>query len=264
MNLAFSQNMLLYGLVGFFCLVSLLLFYVAQKQIKETRRLREQLYSSQSQNGTGDLATRLTHDISNPLSVIRGAVTEILRTSDDEIINQDLAQIFLKVEEISKLVQNARGYLYQNGGLKEEVIDLKALVDDVLLFYSQRLETHGIELHLINLDNVFLEGSHAQLEQLLLDLVSASIEEVELLPHKWIEISAHYRDHHVQISFRNSGNDPSQELRKRVDGWFFTSGHKGEINLEDKKFTTITLDVPLSKTGSSFSDPHPIRPVGPS
>jgi signal transduction histidine kinase len=239
-----TQNNLSLILMGFFFLVSLLIFFVGRRQVKEAHYLRDQLKLLRSFYGEGNLAFRMTHEIGNPLSFIRGAVNELLRKTDDEVIKQDLAQILLNVEHIARLVHDARDYIYQNQGIDEEELDLKEVVDDVLLFNRQRLEVHGIELRLRNVDGIALVGNRAQLEQLLVDLLNSSIEEVENLNEKWIEISAKHTEHHVRICFTNSGNGPSLDIEKKINGWFFNSGRNGTVHFENGPHTSYVLDLP--------------------
>lgn len=247
MNLGYSISLLLLGLIGFLVWVSYEIYFIGKAQLKENRARKKQLRDLQKLTGPEKLAACITHEIGNPLSVIKDGVNGLLRKTDDEIVKQDLAQILIKLESISKIVQNSRDYLYRTDGLKEDHINLKDVIDDVLLFYSQRLESHGVDLYLKNIEDMFFKGHRGQFEQLLLDLLSTSMEAIEELPEKWIEITANQTSDHVRVSFRNSGHGFSKEFGRR----FMISKYSGDIHFENEPHTKFILNLPLA------NDHHP-------
>jgi len=187
----------------------------------------------------------MTHEISNPLSVIKSATNELLQHNKDEVIKQDLAQILIGVEHVSQIVDKARNYLHQQEGFESNLINLRKLIDNVLLFYSQLLETYNIELYLKNIDSVYVEGDSGELEELLLDLVRSSIDEVEKLPDKWIEISALEANNHVHVRVKNSGHGLPKRIERKIKSRFFAPEHVGHIHYEKAPHTTIVVDLPL-------------------
>lgn len=232
MNLA-NHSSLLLGLLGFFILVSTGLCLQVLRQRRDAR-FEKLLLEPRSQKNK--LSSELTHEISNPLSVIKSAAHELLQRNKDEIIRQDLAQILIGVERVSRIVDKARNYLYQKEGPENNLIDLKKLINNVLLFYSQLLETYDIELYLKNIDSVYVEGDSGQLEQLLLDLVGSSIDEVEKLSDKWIEISLLEANNHAYVRVKNSGHGLPRELERKMTN---------RVHYEKATHTTIIVDLPI-------------------
>lgn len=209
MNSWISQNYLLLVLLGFFLLLSFSLFLVARKQWAAAR--------SEVPGGQEDsLEAKLIHEIANPLSVIKSAVTDLLRNSHDEVLREDLAMVYLELERVSHIIRKARGHASQNHSTEREEIGLKEVVRDALVFYSQLLRKHDIALHLKNLDGIYVEGNRADLENTLLEFLRTSIEEIDDLHEKWIEISAMRTDHHVRVVFRNSGRGLPLELERDI------------------------------------------------
>lgn len=241
MNLSHSQDILLIGLLGFLFWVSFEIFVLAREQIIENR-FKKSLPPLIKHDS---MSARMTHEIANPLSVIQSGVTELLKEAKDEVIKQDLAQILLSVERISQITENTRNYLYQSEDSQDAPVDLKKVIDDVLLFHSQRLENHHIELYFKNVEDIIFDGDRGQLEQLLLDMLSTSIDAVEELPEKWIEISAIQTNENVHVSFRNSGYGISEEIGRRLNAPIHKN-HGSVIRYQKAPHTTFILDIPVT------------------
>lgn len=217
----------------------------------------------------GLMSAGITHEISNPLSVIMGRCQQLRkRKFSQEDLEKGLAQIQSNAERISKTIQSVREYIYRNEAQEDEFIALKEIVDNVLVFYGQRLKNHGIDLRMKNLEKIYISGHKGQYEQALLNLVSNAFDAVDKLPEKWIEISARKEGDKVQIFVEDSGGGIPTEVRERIFDPFFTtkkgkgSGlglslvkgvankHGGDFKYVEAPHTTFMLELPKSSSTS--------------
>ncbi len=271
------ENYQIFILIFFLILIANLLFTLHRRNT-EVKILKEQLKKYQGPSDEesfgrgkftelGLMSAGITHEIINPLSIILGRVAKLSKTDvipeHKTEFQKGLEQIKKNTERINTIIQSVRDYIYRNDEEIEEFISLREMIEDVLMFYSQRLKNHGIELRLRNIDKMYVSGHKGQFEQALLNLMSNSFEAVEKLDEKWIEISAIKKDENVQIYVRDSGHGIPIDVRKKMLQPFFTtktnkgSGmgltlvkgiaqkHGGELKyVQNDEHTTFMLQLP--------------------
>lgn len=254
--------------------IGLLIAYLVER--KQSRCLQDRLNDFKGQteedmygrgkfSELGLMSAGITHEISNPLSVIMGRATQLLkpgRLENKEAVEKGIQQILSNAERISIIIQSIREYIYRNEEIQEDFIPLQEIIDNVLVFYGQRLKNHDIELRCKNLDGVFVSGRKGQYEQAILNLISNSFDAIDKLPEKWIEISAEKNRDNIQIYFKDSGHGIPSEIQSKMLNPFFTtkkgkgSGlgltlvrgiaqkHGGDLKYVPSENTTFLLELP--------------------
>lgn len=215
----------------------------------------------------GLMSAGITHEISNPLTIILNRLSLIERTfrnpEKQKEVADGLQKIFLAAKRIEKTVQGVRRYIYRNDDAVEDEILLTDLLDDVLVFCGERLKNHGIEFRTQGLEAVFIRGHKGQFEQAILNLINNSFDAVDKLSEKWIEISAVVEKSVVDIYFKDSGPGIPMDIRKHMMEPFYTSHpargsglglplvrsiaerHGGSLVYVDKApHTTFLLEIP--------------------
>lgn len=192
----------------------------------------DEIYGKGKFSELGLLSAGITHEISSPLTIILTRTTKLLRSDLSKISPEDLErgieQIKTNSERIAKIVESVREYIYRNEENVEDFISLQEIMDNVLVFYGQRLKNHGIELRMKNTEKVFIKGEKGRYEQAFLNLMSNSFDAIDQLPEKWIEISAKQSLDNVQIFFRDSGSGiPIDVQEKMLDPFYSTKKGKG-------------------------------------
>lgn len=270
------------SLIAILVVTTLALFLYANFAKERKRRLalekelttvegesEEDFYNRSKFSELGLMSAGITHEISNPLSIIMARTQQLLkRRPSEEELQKGLAQILANTERITKTIQSVREYIYRNEEQEDEFIPVKDLVNNVLVFYGQRLKNHGIEFRTKNLEKVYVSGHRGQYEQALLNLISNAFDAVDKLPEKWIEVSARKEKDKVQIYVEDSGGGIPAEVRDRIFDPFFTtkkgkgSGlglslvkgvaekHGGEFKYVEAPHTTFMLELPKSSSAS--------------
>lgn len=270
-----NYNLFSYGAI-LILLISIGYAFILQK--RETKKLRQQLKEligkpSDDVNALGKfsefglIAAGMTHEISNPLSVILIKVGQLMKSVQSNErhpldLEYGLNQIKSNAERIKTIIKSVREYIYQIEGSPEDFIPLREIIDNALVFYGQRLKNHGIELRLKNIDNVYISGQKGQYEQAILTLLSNSFDAIDHLPEKWIEISALNAKDNVQIIIKDSGPGIPVNVRQKMLEPFFTTkkdkgtglglslvrgiakNNGGELKYLEAPHTTFVLELP--------------------
>ena len=229
------------AVIIFLSLLSLSLSFLFYKSHAANRHLISELeeLKSASQSGIlergkfselGLMSAGIAHEISNPLSIIQGRLQLLQRIYRDPQKQKELAQGLQQIQtasrRIEKTVKGIRSYIYRNDDYPEDHIALSDVIDDVLVFYGERLKNHGIEFRTIGIEAVFLRGHKGQFEQALVNLINNSFDAVDKLPEKWIEISAVEEKDVVDIYFKDSGPGIAVDVRQRMMEPFYSSKHQ--------------------------------------
>jgi len=251
------------------------------KKLKEVNELKERLKNIMGESETefykrgkftelGLMSAGITHEISNPLTIILGHVRKLTRTkldSGNKIEFQNgIAQIKKNAERIASVIESVRNYIYRNDKETEEFMSLIDIINNVVVFFDQRLKNHGIDLRIKNIDQIYISGNKGELEQALLNLLNNSFDAVDKLPEKWIEISAIKTQDNVKIFVKDSGSGISSEVRSKMFNPFFStktnhgSGlglplvkviaqkHGGELKYIGGKNTTFMIELPQASS----------------
>lgn len=268
-------------LMSILAATTLILTYLLIRERKRSKKLTKQLesirgisedemYGRGKFSQLGLMSAGITHEISNPLSIILGRITPLMRKDfvpeNKAEFEKGLQQIKSNAERIATIIRSVREYIYRNEDVSEDFIPLKEIMNNVLVFYGQRLKNHDIELRLKNIDNVYVSGHLGQYEQAILNLVSNSFDAIYKLDEKWIEISANRSGEQVQIYLKDSGHGIPAEIRGHMLEPFYTTKkgkgtglglslvkgiaqkHGGDLRYIEDPHTTFVLELPQASS----------------
>lgn len=243
---------------------------VSQQLIDIEGQSEDDLYGKGKFSELGTLSAGITHEISSPLTVILGRLTKLMRTDFSKLkkeeLDSGLEQIKKQTERVATVIQSVRQYIYRDEQSMEDVISLREIIDNVLVFYGQRLKNHGIELKLKDVDSAYVSGHKGQYEQAILNLISNSFDAIDNLPEKWIEISTLKSDEGVQIFIMDSGHGIPVEVRKKMLDPFYSTKkgkgtglgltlvkgiaerHGGDFKYVESPNTTFMLELPKASS----------------
>lgn len=264
----------------FLVAVTAVYFVVREKRLKKKMKDLEDRVLQQDNNLEGKakfselglMSAGITHEINNPLTIIQTKATYLLRIfrNPDQIneLQAGLEQILYTSERIARTIQGVRDFIYQGDESYEEKIQVKDIINNVLVFCGQRLKNHGIDLRLIGMRDVTIKGHRVQLEQAFLNLINNAFDAIDNLPVKWIEISALETRHSVEIYFKDSGQGIPEDITEKIMEPFYTTKgskgtglglalvkgiaekHHGSLSYVPKcENTTFLLEIPKSGLG---------------
>jgi C4-dicarboxylate-specific signal transduction histidine kinase len=243
---------------------------------------KKALMSKGKNSEIGMMCAGMCHEMNNLLSIVQGRAEIILRSEKRDDKNKNLTmglhQILNSTERMAKTIQGMRRYLYaEENKNDDEEINLKVIIENILMFYNQRFKNHGIELRMHGLGRCRVIGNALEYEQVFINLFNNSFDALKEIPDKWIEISAVEIGHYLDVYFKDSGKGIPKEISAKImDPFFTTKENKGAgLGLSfvkttmDKHFGTFTyLDgipnttflLEFPKFSKELKNPDQFRP----
>lgn len=195
------------------------------RDVTEERRMQAALVASEKLAVAGRLAASIAHEIHNPLDSVANLhflLTEE-RDSDKRAEYLRLAQ-----QELSRTMQISRTMLSLYREPKVPIqIDLRELIEGVLLLLDRRLQHQGIRLETGISGSLVVEGFPAELRQVFTNLIVNAIEAAG--PQGRIRISmehAEAQELHAAgaiVEIADSGPGIPREIATKLFQPFFTT-----------------------------------------
>lgn len=187
-------------------------------------------------SGLGTMIGGISHEINNPLAVIRGRVDIALhKLSLNRLEEKDVVYTFERLKEMTermtKIIKHLQTFAF--GFSQESItdIDLNELVHESFFLLRHDLESKGIEVRTKNVSNeVFIRCGRSAMLQVFFNLLSNSIAAVEGLDEKWISVEVEYNTKKSFIYFVDSGKGIPPHISTRMLEPFFSTREVGEGN----------------------------------
>ncbi len=144
------------------------------RDVTEQRRTQAALLASEKLAVTGRLAATLAHEIHNPLDSVVNLLYLMKNGSTPEETSEflDLAR-----SELDRVTQISRAMLGMYRESKTPIeIDVKDLLDSILLLLQRQITTAGITLQKNLADNVKISGYPAELRQVFTNLLTNAMD----------------------------------------------------------------------------------------
>ncbi|MFM2121529.1 MAG: hypothetical protein RL722_2997 [Pseudomonadota bacterium] len=160
---------------------------VAEREQAERtlRSAQDELVHAGKMAVLGQLATGITHELTQPLGAIRtlsGNASEFLRRDDLEAVGGNLALIARLADQMGGIIQPLKSFARKSAA-RPVATDLGLAIGNALFLYDQRLRKAGIEVRLeLPADLPRLWCDPNRLEQVLINLVGNAIDALQDLP----------------------------------------------------------------------------------
>jgi sigma-B regulation protein RsbU (phosphoserine phosphatase) len=147
------------------------------RDLRERKRMEEELVHSERLAALGNMAAHISHEIKNPLIVIGGFARQVLKDKGDMQANREKLQII--VDEVKRL----EDFLVEVGGYAKisephlQVGDVNALIEELGQRLAPSLQEGGVQLVLnldANLPHVEFDPGH--MRQAVLNIAKNGIE----------------------------------------------------------------------------------------
>lgn len=250
-----------------------------KKVLKRTRELeksqkiilqqQEKLLVTAKMSELGEIASSVAHEINNPLGIIQGKSSLILKHLErgsltEEMGKIELGKIVAMTERIAKIIKGLKSFSRDAEQDPTVNTSLESIVQNVLSFCGEKLKSQNIEVMVSDFSQYFLECRAIQIEQVLLNLLNNAHDALENSKAKWIKITAKKNGDRVIIAVSNSGPRIPSGVLDRIMQPFFTTksvgkgtglglsisrriiaSHKGELRYDNTAaHTCFELDLP--------------------
>lgn len=230
-------------------------FMIAMRKIKQTGQLvvvsiditeqvmmeeksleqRAMVESSARMAAIGELAAGIAHEINNPLGVITLQAEQTMRRAKQSIQDHELKDRFImdltKVHStafrIARIVKSLRALA--RDGEKDQFVEANMgdLLNDVIVLIEQKIQTHAVSFRTKFSPTLAIACRSTQISQVLVNLISNSIDAIQGLPEKWIEVEAFEQGPYTLITVTDSGKGIPKEVLKKLMTPFFTTKAAG-------------------------------------
>ncbi|HHX95507.1 MAG TPA: GHKL domain-containing protein [Clostridia bacterium] len=214
----------------------------------------------------GKLAAGVTHEIKNPLTVIKG-FSQLLaqKNYDDPQVGKYLELICKEADRANSFIQDFLK-LGRRQQPRKKAIDVSVIIADIIALIESHCFLNGIEIKQQLDCSCKILADPDQIKQVLINLIKNSMEAMEgPLPKKTltIAISQDEEEQLLVISVKDTGSGIPQELLEKVSTPFFTTKrfgtglglniskniiehHGGQLKFASgPEGTTVTIELPL-------------------
>ncbi len=208
--------------------------------ITESKKTQMTLDRTRHLTSLGEIAGGIAHEINNPLSVINGRATVLLKKAmaqsfDPATFQSGLEQIQRTVNRIAKIVDSMRRLSRSDAGTSEqrpEKIDV--ILRETLEFIEEKLKKCRVNLtvsdvYLVREASVMLHGFG--LSQILINLISNAADAIDQYAYdeRWIRIElSRSSQNMLRIKVIDPGPGISKDIVDKMMDPFFTTKPPGK------------------------------------
>jgi len=194
------------------------------RNVTESEEMSRKLVDSERLVSIGEMASRITHEIRNPLSTIK-LNSEYLAENIDELESSQVARsINLIVREVERLEQITGKYMdmvkYRTRAEVEIHTTLPVDLFEIISFHAAEFEKRGIEIKIVNCEKMDLPITLSSFKEIILNLLKNGWE--ELKNGGKIHVSASVDKNKAVIIVEDSGGGIPEREREQVFKNFYT------------------------------------------
>ncbi|MBF0100219.1 MAG: PAS domain S-box protein [Desulfobacterales bacterium] len=205
-----------------------------------------QLVQTEKMAALGELTASVAHEMNQPLNVMKIIAQTMLRDIqknrfEKEQVQHDIKDIISQVDRMAKIIDHMRVYTRRTDGMVFEELSINTIIENTLLFLSQQVKNHGIDLELsLTPDVPYIQGDAIRLEQVLVNLISNAKNAVEQSQRstKLIDIRTcvidgidectNEKKQWVILEVKDNGHGIPSTIKEKIFQPFFTTKEPGK------------------------------------
>lgn len=179
----------------------------------------------------GEMSASIAHEINNPLAIIEGSTRILLRFQEfPNQIKPYIEKIEKSTNRINKIVTGLRKYSRVSDNEKQtfQPHSIKLIINEALSLIDLNLKQNFIEIHVHCETESLIFCNEIEIEQVIINLINNSIDEIKNSDHRWINLSVTELDSEVVIEIKDSGIGITEEVAEKLFQPFFTTKAVGE------------------------------------
>lgn len=169
------------------------------------------------------LAAKLSHELKNPLTAIKGLVQLTARGAHDSDSREQLRVVATEVDRMEAILKEYLSFSRPVHALRPATVRLGALADDVLSAMEGRAATAGIALR--RRGDAAVDVDPRRVTDALFNLLGNALDATP--QGGTVEIQIDEMDHMARIAVRDSGRGMPKDVLERVGTPFFTTREEG-------------------------------------
>lgn len=200
----------------------------------------EQVKNQEEENARfmiiGQIATGMSHEINNPLSVIVGYLSTMRKLMEKEgdlfdkkVVIEKISKSLKNCERISKIVWGLKCLVKNEANFPVESVLLQDILSDAFDLCADKIKLNNIDLNVDNIEpDMMIECNRIQIAHVLFNLLINSIDAIRLNDIRWIKVSFCFENESSIISVTDSGTGISEEIVNKIMQPFFTTKNINE------------------------------------
>jgi C4-dicarboxylate-specific signal transduction histidine kinase len=157
------------------------------------------------------LASSVAHEINQPLGAMKLDTELALKITNEypestTDLKETLASLNINIDRASKYISNL-AKLSQNSSEQNQTTSINQVLNSVINISEARCKKSGIQIKNNNHHNIFINAIQSQVEQVFLNLLNNSIEELEISKslNPMILVTTSVINNAIQISIEDNG-----------------------------------------------------------
>lgn len=198
------------------------------RDISERKKLERQILEQNKMAALGTMATGMSHEINNPLTIIASRLSLVLSKIDSgkfdiKDIRSDLEKVLANSFRIEKIISSLKSFSYDGSRDEFSPTSLGRILEDTLNLCRERIKTIGIDPKITGETDILLNCRSAQISQVFMNLLNNSFDAIYKQDRKWVEISVEVLDSKVIIKCTDSGHGIKADVAKSMMDPFYTT-----------------------------------------
>lgn len=201
--------------------------------ITDKKQIENQLQHNDKIKAIAQLATSIVHEIKNPLMVIKGNC-ELLETIYDEIDDNKKISMINKIhstsDRIFNIIEGLKNLARDDFNDQLAPTKLLKILDETFMMLKSTLAMKNILFSFTNNINdpeIMINCIEGQIIQILVNLITNSIEEMPKYDEKKIEVITSINGSEIQIKVVDSGLPIEKKILEKIFTPYYTTKPKG-------------------------------------
>lgn len=216
--------------------LSFRIYTLFASNLKKRDLLQEQLSKEQARSNQqsrlaslGEMAAGIAHEINNPLTIFSLHLRNIekeLRKKDilEPKIYESIEKSKMNVDRIARIIGGLK--LFSRDGSHDEMktFSVKKVIDEAIEIIQSKKDRVGADIinEALGVD-VSVIGREVQIAQVLVNLISNSLDAIEELESRWIKISLDITKEQVAFKVMDSGLGIESDIAEKMLDPFYTT-----------------------------------------
>lgn len=245
---------------------------ITEKVIQEQKLEKEQQLNIKNSklSSLGELSAGIAHEINNPLCIIAGNI-DLLKTQCEKEpkLLKRIDAIEKATFRIAKIVSGLKKFSNFSKSSVKEILSVSKIINESLSLAEIKTKRLDIPVYTEIDEDCWVKGNEAELGQVLISLVSNSVDAIQDNEEKWIKVKSFKENNQVIVQVIDSGKGLSQNVKNKIFEPFFTTKdvgmgtglglsvskgildeHEGSISLNSNMCNTcFEIKLPLQEKG---------------
>lgn len=231
----------------------------------ELAKQKEIAMTASKMAALGEMAGSISHEINNPLMVLRTHIDDISDYLEEQkVLQPEIQESLSKMDEtinrVARIVKSLREFSRRSDPQEIACENLNGLIQETLTFCQERIKNEKIDLQLIIEDSSEVLMRKIEISQILINLINNAIDEVRDIEDKRIILETKITKEACLISISDFGKGIDPKDKDVIFTPFYTTKLAGKgtglgLSISKKIMTSHggTIELSHFKNPTTFT-----------